>query len=306
MGRGMKIVIVGLPLFAERLVLNLKRFDPTNRYIFLNTYYNKIDKIKALIEVPRADLVFSINGSLNKSSIFDLAIARGVPLVMNWVGTDVLLAKEAYNKKTYISKYINKAVHFCEVSWIKDELELINIKAVIQNFASFPVLCNVVKFETSALNVLTYINDNRQEFYGIEEVLRLANLFPNINFYIVGTKAANYLPLPSNIYALGWIDKMDVYFDICQLVIRFPEHDGLANFVLESLARGKHVLYKYDFFHCEHTPNFDSLVLKLSEFVLRFNENNLKPNLEGFNFVKNEFSEDVIYKSLLSRLQSLI
>ena len=57
MGRPLKIIIVGLPLFAERLAKSLKEFDPSNNYISLNTYYKRWDKIRAKFLIPRADLL---------------------------------------------------------------------------------------------------------------------------------------------------------------------------------------------------------------------------------------------------------
>jgi hypothetical protein len=306
MGSKMRIVVVGLPLFAERLVEKLKRFSPANKFIFLNTYYSKLDQLKALYEIPRADLIFSINGSLNSSKVFDLALKHNIPLVMNWVGTDVLLATEAVSKNNFIDNYRTKAIHFCEVKWIKEELSKIGIEAQIQNFAAFPKKFEIKNFATDSLNVLTYVNDNRQDFYGIQEILKLANHFPQIHFYIVGTKAEDYTPLPSNVTALGWIENMSDYFDLCQVTIRFPEHDGLATFVLESLAKGKLVLYKYDFSHCIHTPTYDSMVEKLTLINDSFNQKTLSPNIAGVEFIKNEFSEDAIFNSLLNKLESLV
>ena len=72
MGR-MKIIIVGLPLFSKRLEHNLREFDPSNSYKSLDTYYNKLDKLKALIKIPKSDCIFSINGSITKSKVFDIA-----------------------------------------------------------------------------------------------------------------------------------------------------------------------------------------------------------------------------------------
>jgi len=302
----MRIVVVGLPLFAERLVEKLKRFSPSNKFINLNTYYSKFDQIRALYEIPRADLIFSINGSLNSSKVFDIALKHNIPIVMNWVGTDVLSATEAFSKNDFKENYRTKAIHFCEVEWIKEELSKIGVEAQIQNFAAFPKKFEVKNFAKDSLNVLTYINDNRKEYYGIREILQLANHFPQIHFYIVGTKAEDYSLIPSNVVALGWIENMDEYFDLCQVTIRFPEHDGLATFVLESLAKGKLVLYKYDFNHCIYSPTFDSLREELKLILDAFNQKTLRPNLSGVEFIKNEFSEEAIFNSLLSKLESLV
>ena len=129
MGKSLKIVILGLPLFGERLAAHLNSYDTENSYRFLNTYYSKWDKFRSFWAIPKADAVFSINGSLNSSGAFDRTLKSNVPLIMNWVGTDVLLAEEAKSKGTYRTDYLEKAHHFCEVNWIKEELDDIGIVA---------------------------------------------------------------------------------------------------------------------------------------------------------------------------------
>jgi hypothetical protein len=302
----MKILIVGLPLFAKRLAEKLSAFDPSNRYVFLNTYYSKKDQLKALFHLPTADLVFSINGTLTKSRLFTSAFRKKIPVIMNWVGTDVQVARSAVESKTAIDYYRTEAVHFCEVKWIKEELAALHIDAKIQNFAAFPITNALVPFNTEQLSVLTYINDARSAFYGMKEILALAERFPTIHFYIVGTTGANYEPLPDNVHAVGWVENMSDYFAICQVAIRFPEHDGLATFVLESLAKGKHVLYKYPFDFCRHTPTFELLKAEMEKLQVEFELGKLQPNTQGVEFIKSTFNEQVIFGSLIASIQHVI
>ena len=301
----MKVLIVGLPLFAKRLAENLTAFDPVNNYVFLNTYYSKKDQLKAFFHLQSADVVFSINGTLSKSRLFDYAFKKKIPVIMNWVGTDVQVARTAVESNQFIDRYRSNAIHFCEVAWIQEELKAINISAKIQNFAAFPSSDSIVPFKKEQLSVLTYINDARKEFYGIKEILALAFRYPKIHFYIVGTTASNYEPLPKNVSALGWVENMTAYFDLCQIAIRFPEHDGLATFVLESLAKGKHVLYKYPFNSCIHTPDSNELDKAIDILQERFISNELKPNIEGAQFIHSAFNKEVIFGSLVSYFKSI-
>lgn len=301
----MKVVIVGLPLFAKRLAENLTAFDPENKYVFLNTYYSKMDQLKAFFQLQSADAVCSINGTLSKSRLFDYAFKKKIPVIMNWVGTDVQVARVAVETNQFIESYRSKAIHFCEVKWIQDELKEIGINAAIQNFAAFPLAPEVTPFPTEQLSVITYINDARKEFYGIKEIISLAMRFPTIHFYIVGTAATTYEPLPPNMSALGWVENLSRYFEMCQVAIRFPEHDGLATFVLESLAKGKQVLYKYPLTGCVHTPTTESLTLAMEQLQKDFNAGVLSPNREGAQYIQTAFNTEEIFGSLVHYFKSI-
>lgn len=304
MGRKMKIVIVGLPLFAERLAAKLTEYDRNNQYICLDTYYKKWDKIKARVIIPRADVVFSINGSLTRSGVFDLALSKNIPLVMNWVGTDVLKAIDAVKNGKAVSEYKTKAIHYCEVDWIKEELAETGIVPEIVNFASFDQEF-ALKVPQNDLTVLTYISDGRAEFYGIKSILKLADRFPSVNFLIAGTKAEKYEPLPKNVKALGWVNNMGELFDQSHVCIRFPEHDGLSTFILEALARGKEVLYKYPFTHCHHCPDESALEDTMSKLKEKFENGQWEINTNGADLIRNEFSSNAILGGLINRFRTI-
>jgi len=305
MGRPLKIIIVGLPLFAERLAKSLKEFDPSNNYISLNTYYKRWDKIRAKFLIPRADLLFSINGTILPSGVFDLAFSKKIPVVMNWVGTDVILAEKAIESGSFRQNYINQAIHFCEVNWIQEELKNSGISAEICNFASFDKKFEAKLPTEKKLNVLSYIPKERSDFYGIEMLLRVAKNLPTIQFLIAGTKAEEYQPLPQNVQALGWVKNMDEVYDRSHVAVRIPEHDGLSTFILESLARGKEVIYKYSFDYCYQCTNEDELTRRLKELEDAFNRGEWKVNSDGIDFIADEFSRERILGNLLMKIQQI-
>lgn len=304
MGRKMRVLIVGLPLFSKRLAEKLSEFDKQNTYISLDTYYNKWDKLKARFLIPQSDLVFSINGSMTRSRVFDLALRKKVPVIMNWVGTDVLKAIDAHKNGRAVMEYKEKAVHYCEVDWIRDELSEIGIVPEIVNFASFDNEFELKQPE-GKFTVLTYISDGRAEFYGIKSILKLAENNPDVRFLIAGTKADAYHPLPDNVEALGWVTNMDELFNMSHVCIRFPEHDGLSTFILEALARGKEVLYKYPFHHCHHCNDDQGLEEEMKKLLSEFNTGKWKVNAAGAEFIRNEFSSEVILNGLINRFKKI-
>lgn len=301
----MKVIIVGLPLFASRLANALQKFDSKNSYLSLNTYYKRLDKIKAYFKIPRTDIVFSINGSIQTSRVFDRAFQKNVPVIMNWVGTDVLKSVEAFKDGNYQKEYLTKAIHYCEVNWIKEELNGIGIRAEIVNFAVFDKKFDIRVSSNKHFTVLTYIPENRPEFYGMLTILKLAEQLASIKFVIAGTNANEFQPLPPNVFALGWVNNMDEVFDNAHVCIRYPEHDGLSNFILEGLARGKEVIYKYPFDHCKYAENENDLYFQLNAMELEFNNGNWKSNSDGALFIQENFNEKVIIGGLIERFKKI-
>lgn len=305
MGEVMKVTIVGLPLFAKRLAENLSAYDPKNSYKSFNTYYNTIDKVKAALRIPKSDCVFSINGSILSSKAFDLALKKKVPLIMNWVGTDVLKAIEAFKSGNYRKEYISDAIHYCEVDWIQEELKVMGIKAEIVNFAAFEKSFELKEATSDRFTILSYIPEVRADFYGIDSFLNLARRFPEIDFVIAGSEANELQPLPSNLKALGWVKDMGEVYDKSHITVRFPEHDGLSNFILESLARGKKVLYKYPFNFCEHCADDAELEKSVQALYADFKEGKSLVNKDGADFIESNFNSERILGGLIEQIKQL-
>ncbi len=298
------VVIIGLPLFAKRLAKQLSAYKPEGKYIALDTYYSKRDKILALWWIRKADIVFSINGSLETSKIFDYTLKLGKPLVMNWVGTDVIFAKKQFNNKKIRQDYVNYAIHLCEVDWIKEELFEIGIDAKILNFACFDKVFKTDESFKNHFAVLNYIPEDRKSFYGIDLYIELAKLNPTIHFYIAGCMANEYV-LPVNILPLGWVSDMnDLYLKV-QVCIRIPEHDGLSTFVLEGLARGKQVIYKYQYPNVFQLNDIHDIDSKLKEFQTKWLAKQSLINLEGMNYISEHFNSNFILSNLLSFFYNL-
>ena len=302
----MRIVIIGLPLFAERLAKALIEFDRENTYIHLDTYYKKSDQLKALWHIPRADCVISINGTITPSRAFDLAFKKKVPVIMNWVGTDVLKSTKAFNDDNFQQHYIDNAAHFCEVEWIQDELKQIGINADIVNFAGFNKSFELKQVTEKKLNILSYVADHRAEFYGIKSLIRMAEKYPSMHFRLVGTEASEYQPLPRNMEALGWVKNMDEVYDKSHACIRYTEHDGLSTFILESLARGKQVLYRNPFEQCLHCPEEEDLAKQLLTLQEQLNQGADLINRDGAEMIRTKFNKDVIYGELLSKVSEVV
>ena len=96
----MLVLVNGLPLFGQKLASDLNEFDSNNRYVFFNTYYSLWDKILFFLLVPFCRLVISFNGVSDKSGSLDAALFFRKKIVMQWQGTDVLLAKQRFESNS--------------------------------------------------------------------------------------------------------------------------------------------------------------------------------------------------------------
>jgi len=295
----MRVLIVGLPLFAERLKNDLQDFDEDNSYYFLDTYYNKRDRFKALFLIPFVDVVYSINGALDKSRVFDLAFKMNKKVMMTWVGTDVIKAKRL-NKIN--QTYLKKAHHYCEVDWIKKELTELKINAQVLNFFNFEKEFKMTfPVSEGKLKVLSYISKGREEYYGWNEILNASNEFPNVEFVIVGTDRNE--GVPENLKCLGWVEDMGPLFEECHCTIRFVEHDGLSGFVLESLFRGKHVIYSEPLDYCLNVRSSKDVNDEIRSLELMLKEGSLKVNMAGHDFVQKNFNRKAILTRLIKEMK---
>jgi hypothetical protein len=98
---------------------------------------------------------------------------------------------------------------------------------------------------------------------------------------------------------------MDEVYDRSHVAVRIPEHDGLSTFILESLARGKEVIYKYSFDYCFKCTNEDELTHRLKELEDAFNRGEWKVNSDGIDFIADEFSRERILGNLLMKIQQI-
>jgi hypothetical protein len=264
--------------------------DKQNKYIFLNTYYSNYDRICFLFHILTARVVYSINGATGKSFVLSLAIRLKKRVIFHWVGSDVLLAKEAVEKKTSDGKFLSYPVHLTDSPWFVDELKEIGIQA---KYLPLLWVDNIPeKFVMSdEFSILTYVPQDDQGYYGLPAIIEVAKQFPEIIFKIAGSKETN-LPLTPNIQLLGWIDNMKPLFEKSLVCIRFLKHDGLSFFVLESLLYGKYVIYNRHFDYCNYASNVQEMISVISELYSKFKIGELSPNEDGREFVIREFSKE--------------
>lgn len=290
----MKVIITGLPYFGKKISDSLNEVDKGNNYIFLNTYYSNFDRIRFILLIFFTKTVYSINGATGKSFVLSLAIKLKKRVVFHWVGSDLVLAKAAIENNTADKRFIDYPVHLTDSPWYVRDLKEIGIVANYYPLLSVEKAPNIVSFPAE-FNVLAYIPQDNQEFYGFSIIIELAKEFPEINFNIAGSSEYSG-DLPTNIKLLGWIKDMKPVFENTVVSIRFPKHDGLSFFVLESLLYCRYVIYNNEMENSFYAKNIEEIKSILAELFIKFKAGKLELNNKGREFVIREFSKENINK----------
>ena len=150
--------------------------------------------------------------------------------------------------------------------------------------------------------VLTYISKNREKYYGWDEIMSAAQEHKDIAFTVVGTDGLE--DAPENVNCLGWVKDMDALFEKAHCTIRFVEHDGLSGFVLESLFRGKQVLYSEPLKNCIHVKSTSEISDALGRLKEKYSNDEPLLNTEGIKYVKDNFNREYILNRLIEKFKS--
>lgn len=256
--------------------------------------YNKnlIAKIISFINtIKDVDFVYRIYNQSKFNWRFMIAKILGKKTISHWIGTDVL--EEQRNRKkigTRINRYVTTLNLACS-PLIKRELKDMGIDAL-----EIPIVPTIksrvgnTKLKRHA--VLTYIPKGREKFYGMHYIHELARIYPDISFHIVAND--NDSIKLKNVFFHGMLNKveMEKLYNETTILFRFPEHDGLSMMLLEALAKGKQVIYPYEFPYVE-TPKSRELQDVLDTFKQAISK---KPiiNIDGAKFVTERYKEENI------------
>jgi hypothetical protein len=211
-----------------------------------------------------------------------------------WIGTDVLNTCEDFHAGRLRQGPMRRAaadLHWADAPWLVEELREVGLNS---SYIALPVPLEDVKVPThlpSPFTVLTYIPDNRAEFYDGPSLLQAAKALPEVAFEVIGgTGTWLEEPLP-NLTFHGW--QMDVrpFLARASVVVRLVRHDGMGGTVREALQAGRHVVYSQPMPCVTYVPFQDpqALTEALRGFQERFLAGTLRPNAEGHAYVQKTF-----------------
>jgi glycosyltransferase involved in cell wall biosynthesis len=299
------IIITGLPIFAKKMRDDLASFDANNRYVVLNTYYSKWDKILFICWLPFSSLVISLNGVSDRSRSLDWVIRFRKKLIMQWMGTDALLAMERYKKGVIFRKYLDYATHFVDSPWQQEEVKSLDLPIQIVPFKYGREIIPVERYEK--MYVLTYIAAIRKVFYGWESVKAAANAFPSVEFRVVGMES-DEAKFPSNIRLMGWLDAQNMAEELrnAPIFLRMTEHDGFSVSVIEALSVGAEVIWTHPSDCIHFVQNDAEMNHKLTEVFKLIEDRNSIPNKETIEFCNKTYNRQLLMVNYISELQKIM
>lgn len=297
----MKILFTGLPYFGKQLVAELNKFDPANNYIFCDTYYSKKDRIRFLWHLLSAKKVVSFNGATAESGSLNWVLRFKRKLILQWHGSDVLTAQENKISGKFTRKYVDYGKSFTDAPWLMNELKEMNIESTDLQF----------KFVNSAKNnnpflsadILTYLGQGSETFYGIEHFLKLADEFKEINFHIVGAdgKAIEQKP---NVKYYGWVseDEFEKKLYACAIFMRLTKHDGYSLSVLRAIANGNYVLWNNPHPAAEYVDDISKLAEQLKNCVEKVRSKNFERNTSGIDWAAQNLNREIVLQAYVNEI----
>lgn len=294
-----RILIVGYPHFARKLCQGLKKVDKRNSYFTLNTYWNRWHRMISPLYLLRADVLYSLNGTLSNSGLMNLAFKWNKRVIIHWMGTDVTKAIAKVENNDVDERYIH-AEHYTVAPWLREELSTIGIDAKELSIAAQEANIEIKPFPKK-FTVLTYLPENRADFYGKPALIQAAKTFPEIDFIVVGDLKP-FEGAPSNVEFKGWTKHVDPFIESSVALMRFMEHDGMSYMVIDTLARGRYVLYNRNFHGVEYVQTLDELMDAIASLKKQFDAGTLPLNKETAARVQVDFSEE----ALMNKVKDII
>jgi glycosyltransferase involved in cell wall biosynthesis len=294
-----KAIMIGLPHFSRQAADFLREHgESSDRFVVIDTSTRR-GKARYLFELPTADTVFTLWGTLNYSRVLELALQLHTRVVQFWVGSDVLAAIAASRAGAVSGQLVEDCIHLCESTWTRDELATVGVRAEI---APLPPFGATVPPSESILppeqfSILGYVGKGSESFYRLPDFVRLAADFPDIPVRIAGIDSAGDT-LPPNVELLGWTDDVSGLYDSCAVYVRIPEHDGYSFSVREALACGKHVVASYPYPHCREARTYEALRAEVAALKARFDRQELEPNWDGREFVLRKYEDARVARTL--------
>ncbi|WP_297432233.1 hypothetical protein [uncultured Cetobacterium sp.] len=264
-----------------------------------------INLLKDIYKISKANILYTTFWGIpcKKNSVY-LKIAKllNKKVVCHWIGSDVLEALKNPKETIKLQKYID--INLTGSELLKSELLELGIKSNVENIIldDISIINNSTKLQEHG--VLVYLPTGKEEFYGGKFIQKLAIEFPKINFYIVANTNKNYLKELRNIKNIGKVSlkEMENIYNKISILIRIPEHDGLSLMLLEALARGKEVIYKYDHPYTKKATNYSELKRQFEKIIGTLP----KYNIEAVNYIEQNYKSDNYIENLHNMFKELI
>jgi hypothetical protein len=256
----------------------------------------------------RADLWYQIGGyfSAKHEMAYRLALGLGVPVTIQWLGADVLLAKRHFKPGCRRTRLAQRMTHLAVAPWLADELRTLGVNATFLPRTS-RTRREFLQSEPPALReqftVVTYIVEEQPDLYGWQHIRRLAMEFPDIEVLVSRAEGKFASDAPGNVKFLGWVsDVRDVYAR-ATVAVRMTTHDGYAGSIQEPLLLGRYAIWTYPFPGVLVARDYDELRSHIVELRGRHRSGALSLNLAGRDYIRRHMDPDALILRLRAELE---
>jgi hypothetical protein len=237
-----------------------------------------------------------------------LMLVRRKPVVIHWVGTDVMIAREAYERGKLSLRLADGAAHWCDAPWLVDELAEMGIAA---EYVALPV--PLPHREPSELpgrfRVLLYlpVDPFDREVFDMETILRLPAELPEVEFLLLPSTAET-LPdaMPANLEARGWVTDMEALYREVTVYVRLTSHDGMSFMALESLARGRYVIWTHPLEGAVQAEGLEAVAGVIRELYEHHQRGELALNTAGRDATLAALDEETALDEIDRRFRDLL
>jgi glycosyltransferase involved in cell wall biosynthesis len=281
--RRRRALVVGFDYYGRFLASLINEHAPHWRLGYRSA--GRVQTVLSLIDACRADAIVSFGGPGPNAALAEIARRRSIPVIVIWAGTDVIAAQSDPHLLEVIKNY--GFINVSDGPWLIEELRALGIEAEYVPVTAVEPAAQLAPLP-ERFSVLTYLPEPRRGFYGERTIYEIAAEFPEIPFTVVGRGEPNRAA-PRNVTFAGYVDDMPDRIDASTVLLRLPKHDGKSMLVLEALARGRHVIWNYDFpgvHYAGDTANATALLRGLQRMHAA---GTLELNRGGYQFVAERF-----------------
>jgi hypothetical protein len=302
-----RIAILGLPYFGKMLARLLEERGWDASFV-PHPGRRPGGWLRAARQVARADLVYLVATRADRWSPQDvfLRVSRK-PVAVHWVGTDVLLAREAAERGQLAASVVRRPVHLCDAPWLVDELAELGVQA---EHLPLPVPGIAEPAPLPAeFHVLLYLPVDAfdREVFDMDALLHLPAALPGVRFTLIPSPPETLPgPLPPNLRALDWVDDVDALYHDITAMVRLTSHDGMSFMAVEAMSRGRYVLWTHTVPGVTKVEGFDGTLAALTALHEAHNAGKLDLNREGIGFVRETYDPVRLLDALDGRLRSAL
>lgn len=299
--RPYRVAVNGLPHFCRKLSHLLsgeEHWDVPYRS------YSPIGLAARFRDVARCDLAYSWGGRISMGKFLWAARAAGKSkIVMLWSGSDALFAKDELAQGK-MDPWVVGRTHWAVSPWLAKEVRELGVACEYVQVSFVEPVGHVALPEK--FSVLVYTPSlKKSELYGLDMILDVARRLSSVEFNLVGFEGGRLPNAPSNLKIFGRVD-LTRFYEQATVLWRPVRHDGLSFMVLESLARGRHVLYSQPLPGCVQVNGVQDACQEIENIRGLHASGRLEPNEAGRAYIEREYNSETVKRQLLRRWAQII